>query len=152
MPAGLKRYQKSGHLHFITFSCYRRLPYLASDKAKQVFTERLEKTRLKHEFEVIAYVVMPEHVHLLLTEPPNVSLDVALKSLKQETSRILKGNRDHFWQARYYDFNVFTTRKIKEKIDYIHTNPVIRGLASEPEDWRWSSATSALGMVTLESA
>ncbi len=140
MPAGLKRYQKSGHLHFITFSCYKRLPYLASDEAKQVFTERLEKTRLKHEFEVIAYVIMPEHVHLLLTEPPNVSLNVALKSLKQETSKILKGNRDHFWQARYYDFNVFTTPKIKEKIHYIHTNPVTRGLVVEPQEWPWSSA------------
>jgi putative transposase len=44
-----------------------------------------------------------------------------------------------FWQARFYDFNVYSKRKKTEKLNYMHANPVIRGLVKHPRDWRWSS-------------
>ncbi|MFI5115775.1 MAG: transposase [Terriglobales bacterium] len=69
MPWGLKRYQQARDLHFITFSCYRRQPLLGSAPAKRLFEQALEQARRAYGFYVASYVVMPEHVHLLISEP-----------------------------------------------------------------------------------
>ena len=98
---------------------------------------------------------MPEHVHLLLSEPEQGLLSEAMKSLKQGVSRRLLGDGEHFWQKRYYDFNVHNAHQFSEKLRYIHRNPVKRGLCKRPEDWGWSSfrhyATGAEGRVEIES-
>jgi putative transposase len=120
MPSHLKRYQTEGHEHFLTFSCYRRLSYLLEDHARIVFEEALESLRQKHRFYLFGYVLMPEHVHLLLTEPKHRPLATTLSVLKGETSKLLKGNRPHLWQTRYYDFNVLSQQKRVEKLRYLH--------------------------------
>ena len=139
MPSRLKRYHTFGHDHFVTFSCYHRLPYLNNDHARIVFLDTLERLRKRHQFYVFGYVLMPEHVHLLLSEPPKTSLSAIFRALKTGTSKQLKGERPRFWQLNYYDFNVFTQPKFVEKLRYIHRNPVTRGLVENPEDWPWSS-------------
>jgi hypothetical protein len=73
MPPRLERRQQTGNLHFITFSCHNRNPYLASPRAASIFEHSLESTRDKYQFHLLGYVVMPEHVHLLLSEPPDPS-------------------------------------------------------------------------------
>lgn len=155
MPAGLKRYHTFGHDHFITFTCYHRLPYLNDDHSRTIFEQTLEQTRQRHHFDIYGYVLMPEHVHLLLSEPPETKLEDIFRILKTQTSKQLKGDREHFWQRRYYDLNVFTRPKFIEKLRYIHRNPVKRGLVENPEDWPWSSyhhwQTGEQGHVTLES-
>ena len=155
MPSRLKRYQTVGHDHFITFSCHRRLPHLNSDSARIVFEQTLEKLRRQHQFFVFGYVLMPEHVHLLLSEPKLHTLATTLSVLKGETSKLLKGDRSQFWQTRYYDFNVLTHRKHVEKLRYLHRNPVERGLVGKPEDWPWSSFRHYLsgeqGRIEIES-
>src|SRR5271165_6808433 len=79
----------------------------------------------------------------------------AVQAIKQSVSRRLIGDREHFWQARYYDFNVWTKRKRVEKLCYIHRNPVKRGLVEKPEDWPWSSfrhhLTGEESVVEIES-
>jgi putative transposase len=90
-----------------------------------------------HQFDVFGYVVMPEHVHLLLSEPGKDLLAVGLQALKISVSK--RAKERPFWQARYYDFNVFTWSKRVEKLEYMHWNPVKRGLVEKPEDWWWSS-------------
>ncbi len=84
---------------------------------------------------------MPEHVHLLVSEPERATLSLALQMLKQTTSRELRpiAGQSPFRQARYYDFNVWSERKRIEKLRYLHRNPVKRGLVERAEDWRWSS-------------
>jgi putative transposase len=153
MTQGLKRYQFAGDLHFVTFSCYRREPYMASPSARSVFEDALERMRMRYRFCVIGYVAMPEHVHLLVSEPAIGSLAKAILSLKLSVSKLSK--QRPFWQARYYDFNVFSSHKHVEKLRYIHRNPVKRGLVARPEDWRWSSfrhyATGEQGAVEIES-
>jgi putative transposase len=139
MPRGLKRYQEGRDLHFITFSCYRRQPLLASPPAMHRFELALEQSRVRYGFYVVGYVVMPEHVHLLISEPERGTLASAIQAIKQSVSRRLMGDHQHFWQARYYDFNVWTKRKRVEKLCYLHRNPVKRGLVEKPEDWPWSS-------------
>ena len=156
MPKGLVRYQKCGVFHFITFSCYRRLPLLGEAGAYQVFERELEAVRLRYGFVVAGYVLMPEHVHLLVGEPPVSLLSIALQVLKQRTSRKLKRIGDEqFWQRRYYDFNVHNELKRGEKLQYMHRNPVKRGLVEKPQDWPWSSfvhyATGKVGTVEIES-
>lgn len=115
MPTGLKRFHTQGHDHFITFSCYRRLPYLDDDHSRKVFEEVLERTRQSHQFFLHGYVLMPEHVHLLMSEPQRFSLATTLGVIKGEASKLLKGDRKQFWQLRYHDFNVFTRPKHREK-------------------------------------
>ncbi len=155
MPQGLKRFHQTGKLHFITFSCHHRLPYLAPDHPKQIVEQILEQTRKEHGVEIHGYVLMPEHVHLLLSEPTHHDLATTLKVLKQQSSKLLKSPNTPFWQPRYYDFNVHTEAKRLEKLRYIHRNPVTRGLVTRPEVYPWSSAahyaTGATGTVLLHS-
>ena len=155
MPSGLKRYQTSGHFHFITFTCYHRLPHLNDDTSRTVFEETLETLRQRHQFYVFGYVLMPEHVHLLLSEPKLHPLADTLRALKTQTSRKLKGERMQFWQTRYFDRNIITQDEFSEKLQYMHRNPVKAGLVEKPEDWPWSSyrhwLTGECGRVEIES-
>lgn len=89
--------------------------------------------------QIYGYVIMPEHVHLLVSEPQEGVLTEAIKSLKQGVARRLIGEAEHFWQKRYYDFNARNGKQFVEKLRYIHRNPVKRGLCERPEDWEWSS-------------
>jgi putative transposase len=155
MPSGLKRYQTSGHWHFITFTCYHRFPYLNDDNSRTVFEETLETLRQRHGFYVFGYVLMPEHVHLLLSEPKLHLLSDTLRALKTQTSRQLKGDRKQFWQSRYFDRNIITQDEFVEKLQYIHRNPVEEGLVEKPEAWPWSSyrhwLTGEPGRIEIES-
>jgi putative transposase len=156
MPTGLKRFQQSKQFHFITFSCYKRQPFLHTPQAKDTVQEILEQTRKQQGLCIAAYVLMPEHVHLLTDEPSTGTVATFLQILKQLTSRQLKSpDQQQFWQRRYYDFNVSSNAKYIEKIQYIHHNPVKRGLVTQPEDYRWSSfshhATGEPGPVQIES-
>jgi putative transposase len=152
----LARYQQCGCFHFVTFSCYCRHPLLNTATAYGVFERELEIVRSRYGFVVAGYVLMPEHVHLLVGEPSRSSLSVALQVLKQQTSRKLKARgAAQFWQRRYYDFNVWSEEKRVEKLRYMHRNPVARGLVARPEDWLWSSfshyATGEIGIIEIES-
>jgi len=155
MPYDLKRFQKAEALHFITFSCYLRLPLLDVPGARETVEAVLEQTRARHQARVYAYVLMPEHVHLLINEPPSILLAQFLKAVKQIASRKLRGSREKFWQERYFDRNVHGEAARSEVIRYIHRNPVKRGLVASPGDYQWSSfnhyATGIRGAVEIES-
>jgi putative transposase len=155
MPSCLKRFQQAQSLHFITFSCFHRLPLLEPPDAKALFETVLEDARRRHHALIFAYVLMPEHVHLLINEPPRILLAQFIKAVKQITARKLKGTHPKFWQERYYDSNIHGEEARSEVIRYIHRNPVKRGLVEKPEDWPWSSfrhyATGIEGTVAIES-
>lgn len=158
MPSGLKRFYGQKHLHFITFSCYRRLPLLKTARARDIFVQELGKIRDEMGFRLIGYVVMLNHVHLLMSEPKQGTPSSVLHKLKLRVSRRMrkrrrsssatqlrlpfekeKGPPRAFWQARFYDFNVYTNGKKIEKLNYMHANPVKRKLVEHPKDWAWSS-------------
>ena len=160
MPLGLVRFQQSMQSHFVTFSCYRRLQLLRPIRFRDLFVESLERVRLKYRFRVYGYVVMPEHVHLLVSEPEVALLATALQALKISVARqaLQVWNEPEpmrFWQKRYYDHNVRSHQSFLEKLRYIHRNPVKRGLVLNPEDWSWSSfrhyALAEIGRVEIES-
>ena len=154
----LQRLYGRGDLHFITFSCYRRRPLLGTPRARYQFVKILDQVRSRHHMQLIGYVVMPEHVHLLLSEPERGNPSKVLQVLKQGVSRALRKrprksstaqltlrfapaqpDAPAFWQRRFYDFNVWSEKKLKEKLDYMHRNPVERKLVLHPKDWAWSS-------------
>lgn len=139
MPWGLKRFQQTRQLHFITCSCFHS-PKFTTAYARATFELALERVRQSYGLCVYGYVVMPEHVHLLVSEPQRSDLAHAMQSLKQGVARTLALRAaESFWQERYYDFNVWTEKKFVQKLRYIHRNPVTRGLVARPEDWQWSS-------------
>ncbi len=137
-----------------------------------MFVDELKRVRAEMGFRLIGYVVMPEHVHLLLSEPPKGTPSVVLQKLKLRVSlRIRKGREvgmaeqfpltsegegvppKAYWQARFYDFNVHTIGKRKEKLDYMHANPVVRGLVEHPRDWPWSSWSfymEGAGLISMD--
>jgi putative transposase len=170
MPKNLKRYYGNGDLHFVTFSCYRRLPLLGSEHARNIFVQALSAIRVRYGFSLVGYVVMPEHVHLMFSETRECTPSDVLKVLKQRVSRDLRRESrgegagriskrnddelDHFWQPRFYDFNTWSAGKIREKLDYMHFNPVNRGLVKNPSEWIWSSflfyETGEKGLVSID--
>src|SRR6266496_1474758 len=87
MPYGLKRYQQSKQTHFVTFSCYKRMPRLRDEPIRDRFVDSLERTRRSYGFRVYGYVVMPEHVHLLVSEPEEEVLGTAIQALKISVAR-----------------------------------------------------------------
>ena len=173
MPTGLKRYYGQGQLHFLTFSCYRRLPLLGTIRARNLFVKELGRVRREYGFLLVGYVVMPNHVHVLIGEPKKGTPSTVLQMLKQRVSRKMRkkrrptpktqlqlafprfiANLPQFWQARFYDFNVYSHKKKKEKLEYMHANPVKRGLVRHPKDWQWSSfsfyAKDEPGLVEID--
>jgi putative transposase len=167
MTEGLHRFYGGNDLHFLTFSCYRRRPLFRNEAYCDSFLKILERVRRRYRLVVLGYVVMPEHVHLLVSEPQRETLSTAIQALKLGVVRSMQCSSgsmwrcaprsrkngetwgtpvsgtpvhpERFWQARFYDFNVWTERKRIEKLRYIHRNPVVRGLVSSPEQWRWRS-------------
>lgn len=110
-----------------------------ADANKRTFETALERVRRSFGLAVYGYVVMPEHVHLLVNGPSRKALADAIQSLKQGVSWRLISDAEYFWQKRYYDFDIRNQRQFVEKLRYIHRNPVKRGLCERPEDWEWSS-------------
>jgi putative transposase len=158
MPWGLKRYYGDGGLHFITWSCHHRLPLLGTPARRDLFLAVLEQMRERYRFAVIGYVVMPEHVHLLVSEPQIANPSTVVQAVKLGFSQRLiggvrSGEPGHTWQRRFYDFNLWSQRKEIEKLKYMHSNPVVRGLIAEPDLWPWSSyrsyAYGEAGLVRL---
>jgi putative transposase len=139
MPWGLQRYYGTGGLHFITWSCCQRRPLLDGEVARDLFLTMLELMRERYRFGVVGYVVMPEHIHLLISEPQIGDPSTVVQAVKLGFTQRWRGTRGisgQFWQRRFYDFNVWSQRKEVEKLKYMHRNPVVRGLVEKPEDWR----------------
>jgi putative transposase len=158
VPWNLKRYYGNQDLHFLTYTCYRRLPLLASVRARNVFVEILGEVRDRYGFLLVGYVVMPNHVHLLISEPAKGTPSTVMQVLKQRVSRRLRAKKRRvpqtqlqlafvegeftlrqFWQRRFHDFNVWSHKKKIEKLEYMHMNPVRNKLAEHPKDWPWCS-------------
>ncbi len=158
-----KRQDVPGDAHSLTFSCYRRQAFLSRDRSRRWFVEALSAARQEHKFDLWAYVVMPEHVHLLIFPRDDhysmsgILLDIkrpvarkAVRYVKAHAPAFLDQMRDQqpngvvrhrFWQrGGGYDRNLIDAKTIHNTMAYIHANPVRRGLVESAEDWSWSSA------------
>ena len=156
-----KRYDVEGDAHHLTFSCFHRLPLLSRERSCRWMLQAFQLGREQGKFDLWAYVIMPEHVHVVLLPHRDVSISQILSTLKQSVSkRALLWLRQHspdflprlqdiqpngkrsyrFWQrGGGHDRNLRTVSDIYEKIEYVHNNPVRRELVVGPEAWPWSS-------------
>jgi putative transposase len=165
-----KTYNIPGDAHELTFSCFHRLPLLGRDRTRRWFLEALDQARQRHDFALWAYVIMPEHVHIILW-PRQPSYEIrllrtavkvpvqrkALAFLRQQAPDFLQRLRDEqpngdvhyrFWQrGGGYDRNIHDPGTLRTMMEYIHNNPVRRGLVRDPIDWPWSSARFYAGMT-----
>jgi putative transposase len=141
-------------VHFITFSCFKRRRLLDTDPAKRIVVGALGSQLAAQAGKCVGFVIMPNHVHALVWFGEKDQGSYFLKQWKQRSSVELKKYLEAFlpgyakslnasdpvWQPRSYDFNVLTERKVLEKLEYIHMNPVKAGLVSDPRDWMYGSA------------
>ena len=168
MPSRLRRHDECGHIHFLTISCFRRLQFFRHESVNRVFVDGMRRVRQKLGVRWLGYVVMPEHVHrLVLPQTPGRNEPVPISSVLQHLKQFVGRNgkealrevwRDRrslgtapldrwaqstgqkpFWKPRAYDFNITNHSTLLTKLEYVHKNPVTRGLVARPEDWAWSS-------------
>ncbi len=143
----LRHWDDLGTARFVTFSCFMRKPYLNQPGAKRLLVDEIDRARTKHLFKIIGYVLMPEHVHIVLFPQDKMKLGMVVGEIK---SRMAKqyfaqsgvapvGVTRVFWQRRCYDHNCRSVETVREKVRYCHQNPVTRGLVDSAEKWPWSS-------------
>ena len=158
-----KRFNEPGHAHALTFSCFQRQPFLSKDRSRQWLVDAIERARERHDFHLWAWVIMPEHAHLLIWPPqPEYSISDILSSIKQSVAkralifvkreapeflnrmedRQPNGRVSHrFWQrGGGYDRNLTEPSTVWHEVDYMHANPLRRNLCERPTEWKWSSA------------
>ncbi len=162
----IKHYHDPGDLHELTFSCFERLPLLTNEAWRRLLAEAIDRAMAGADFALVAFVFMPEHVHLLVHPRAGVAKGANIQRLlgvvkrpysyriKQvllaEQSPLLerltvddrrRGRVFRFWQkGPGYDRNLSSQNAVLGSLDYIHNNPVARGLVQQATDWRWSSA------------
>ena len=156
----LKRIETAGHARFLTFSCYHRLPLFNEYWVRDDFVRQLGLVQSRFGFDMYAWVVMPDHVHLILMpHTPELTVTTILRSLKRPFSRRVldwwrkerphklelltdsKG-QPHFWQlGGGYDRNIISDKELIEKSSYVLKNPIRRGLVERADRWTWSSAS-----------
>jgi putative transposase len=142
----LKHYDNLGTVRFVTLCCYHFRPHFIDDSAASLFIKHLDAARRKHGFRLFAYVIMPEHVHLVLLPADDMKLGMVIREIKSKMAReyfaVTKpgtGEAHVFWQKRCYDHNCRTVEADRQKIVYCHNNPVKRGLAQNPAGYLLSS-------------
>ena len=159
----VRHYDEPGHVHELTFSCYRRLPLLTNDDWRQQLCTAIDRAAVRHGYRLFAFVLMPEHVHLIVHPHPDGSaISDLLRAIKRPFSYRIKqglvetGSRlldrltvrqrpgvmtFRFWQeGPGYDRNLTEPSTILAAVEYVHENPVRRGLVQQAIDWKWSSA------------
>jgi len=155
----LRHYDNLNTVRFLTFSCHNRLNLFVDDETFALFLNVLSEIKEQYKFKLYGYVVMPNHVHLVIYPLPDTPIGKMIGQLKSKSAKLILGHlrkiqsplldrmkivRDNeerfvFWQRRCYDHNCRNTEFVNEKIRYCHKNPVIRGLVKEMEDYQWSS-------------
>jgi len=156
-----RRYDEPGQAHYLTFTCFKNQPFLKGDRARLWLVEAIAKAKIKYPFDLWSWVIMPEHVHLLVFPHEGVQISRILYAIKDPVAKqaakyVRREKPDfiarmhdiqpngkqilRFWQrGGGYDRNILSVAELHEKIKYIHCNPVRKELVKGPEDWIWSS-------------
>lgn len=156
-------YDREKHVHFVTFSCFKRRQFLSPDRAKRIVIGHLGSRLTAYDGLCLGFVIMPDHVHALIWFPEAGQLSPFMNRWKGESSHALKtlfqssfpnywatlNEAEPIWQPKYYGFNIWSRPKVEEKLDYMHMNPVRAGLVELPDKWLFSSARWYLRMRSV---
>ncbi len=149
-----RSYDDQLYAHFVTFSCYRRRRLLDEDQPKRILLAELNAQLDRQAARCIGFVIMPDHVHAILWFPKTGQLARFLQSWKRLSSYHIRAwyretksqyfadldMGSQFWTAKSFTFEIYSETKLREKLEYMHRNPVRAGLADRVTDWPWSSA------------
>ena len=153
----LKHYDHDGRARFVTFVIHRRIPILTNTAFRRYVVECVDRVRVNFNLRLIGYVIMPEHVHLVVIPPVELLLGPVIGEIKRTSARLIhkqlanqkiidkfmverNGKRQFvLWQRRCFDHNCRTDETVWKSVAYCHHNPVTRRLVVDPGDWPWSS-------------
>jgi putative transposase len=162
--------------HYTTSVCFKRVPVFRSEQACELFIEALAETRRRHPFKLVGYVVMPDHLHMILN-PLSRDISVVMGRIKSTSARAIldwlresghvaslkklaldvpqkKGHTHALWLKDFSSIDLWSPRFVRQKLNYIHLNPVRAGLCKHPSEWKWSSYRAYLphesGSVPIE--
>jgi putative transposase len=155
----LKHYDHDGRERFVTFCTHKRIAVLTNTAFRKIIVECLEDVRRSYDLHLLGYVIMPEHVHLVVVPPKDIELGTVIGKLKRLSAKrihdllranngdlvhrltVMRNGRQRFalWQRRCFDHNCRSDESVWEKVEYCHNNPVTRDLVAKQEDWKWSS-------------
>ncbi|MFA6525306.1 MAG: transposase [Patescibacteria group bacterium] len=153
----MKRYNIPGQVHFVTTRTLNSVPYFSDNICCDILLSVINRLRNELKFNLIGFVLNPNHIHLLLKlwvgsnlfEPEANEFASTRGNISYVVQRIKGGSAREInrylktagcvWQKNFYDFNIYSERKLIQKLNYIHYNPVKHGLVKNPEDWRYSS-------------
>ncbi len=178
---GLPRFNEGSYAHFVTTKTYRGQRIFDDGECCKLVVEDIEYYSQRLNFEVIAYCLMPDHLHLIVwwdvDRYPKLTISKIIHAMKSHSARRIveyyegrrgpltsPGHRSgqgtrathdgeyphrrmseqthRIWQPSFYDFNIYSEKKLHQKIEYIHWNPVRARLRNQPEEWPWSTASS----------
>jgi putative transposase len=153
------RFDKESEYHFTTFSTYKNEHLLILSGIPEILLSQLGRIREEYSTPIYGFVIMPNHLHVIWHITPQQGISKIMQLYKGRTSKnchielrkipnfnidsLTRSNgRFSLWQRKFYDFNILSGKKLHEKLDYVHNNPVKWGLVSNPEDWPYSSFRS----------
>jgi REP element-mobilizing transposase RayT len=148
-------------IHYVTAVTYNRVPIFRSEQACEILMSTLETTRAKEPFKLIGYVIMPDHFHML-ANPRDLDISMVVGRFKGRAAstildwlrseshvsslrklalaRPLQSGQTHaVWMKEFSAVDLWSRKFIRQKLNYIHLNPVRAGLCDHPAKWRWSS-------------
>ncbi|MFH0853413.1 MAG: transposase [bacterium] len=147
-----KRIYLDNAIYFVTTKTKYNVPFFKDPVLTNIFIEKLEVAKHITSFLLLAYVILPDHLHLLVQPNKNITISTVMHCIKRNASRSLNiihptlvGEDDHprlrrfEWQSSFYDHIIRNERDFNNHVNYIHFNPVKHGYANKPEDWPWSS-------------
>jgi len=151
---GDKVFASLGHAFFITFSCYHRRRLLDDNAAKGIVVNVMSSQLKKREGKCVGFAIMPDHVHAVAWFSTSNALSEFVKQWKRLSSYLIRknmennqsrylqaiGDNEPVWQRKFYNFNLYSESKLREKLDYMHNNPARAGLVAKAEQWQFSSA------------
>ncbi|MCX6740475.1 MAG: hypothetical protein NTZ49_04580 [Candidatus Parcubacteria bacterium] len=155
----MEKFDDPGHIHFVTFKTANNVPFFKDDKCCDIFLEELDRLRTELSFDIYGFVIVPDHVHLLIGQvfaygSPNKFGDTPESSLNEfgisYIGKKIKGvtarkinkylqRSGALWKHRFFDFNIYSHKKFEEKLKYIHDNPISHGLVSDISLFRYCS-------------
>ncbi len=154
MPNERRIYDSELWAHFVTFTCYKRRNLLDHDRPKRILLGVLNEQLKIQSASCIGFVIMPNHVHAIVWFPESGQLSKFMQGWKRKSSFHCRnwyrehapnyfanfGMGDKFWQPKYFSFEIESRRKLEEKLNYMHLNPVRSGLVDKAVEWKWGSA------------
>ncbi len=155
----LTHYDHDGRARFVTFGTRHQIPLLSNDSSRQAVVDSIAEARACAQFSLLGWVIMPDHVHLVIVPPSETELGGVIGVIKRESTRRIhvqigrhggylidrlttkQGHEHRFslWYKRCFDKSCRNVEEVRKAIEYCHNNPVRAGLIKSAEQWEWSS-------------